>query len=67
MHIIRSEGGNLSHFGGVFPRTVKGENGVFSPQQVETLIRNADDLHQPRTALICMENTHNSAGGTVAT
>lgn len=66
-HVMCSEGGNLAHFGGVFPRAVKGVNGVFSPQQVEELIHDGENLHHPRTALICMENTHNSAGGTVAT
>ena len=28
-------------------------------------IRNADDIHQPRTKLICLENTHNVCGGMI--
>src|SRR5699024_2132592 len=34
------------------------------PQLVESSIRE-DDIHQPDTTLICLENTHNRAGGAV--
>jgi threonine aldolase len=34
------------------------------PEQVEGAIR-AENVHFPRTALICLENTHNRAGGTI--
>ena len=32
---------------------------------IKGVIRNRHDIHQPRTRLICIENTHNVCGGVV--
>ena len=43
---------------------LEGHRGVLTAEQVEGAIR-ADDVHLPHTSLICLENTHNRAGGTI--
>lgn len=63
-HIFYYEGGAISAFAGVQPRTIKGKRGSIDPKQIEAAIR-PDDIHVPETGLICLENTHNRAGGAV--
>ncbi|MFQ6095382.1 MAG: threonine aldolase family protein [Candidatus Bathyarchaeia archaeon] len=65
-HINWYEVGSLSVIGGLFPITVKGEYGVLDPRDVEAAIR-PKSIHFPETTLICIENTHNRAGGTIIT
>jgi len=48
---------------GCQPRTILGEAGILNAWQVRSAIR-PEDLHYPPTGLICLENTHNRAGGT---
>jgi threonine aldolase len=62
-HIYNNEGGFLSAFGGLTPRTIQGERGRMTPVQVEAAIFPDAVLH-PQTSLLCLENTHNHAGGT---
>jgi threonine aldolase len=64
-HIITSEAGGYAHIAGVAMKAIDGDNGALDPDKVENLIRDTENVHHPRTALICMENTHNAAGGTV--
>ncbi|SHF86852.1 low-specificity L-threonine aldolase [Ornithinibacillus halophilus] len=63
-HIYFYEGATISAFAGVQPRTIKGKDGVMDPEEVKLAIRE-DDIHQPETGLICLENTHNRAGGAI--
>lgn len=63
-HIFYYEGAAISAFAGVQPRTIKGERGAIDPQKVMEAIR-GDDIHLPETSLICLENTHNRAGGAI--
>ncbi len=63
-HIFYYEAGAASALGGVQLRALPGRRGALTAEQVEAAIR-ADDIHQPPTALICLENTHNRAGGAV--
>lgn len=63
-HIFYYESGAVSAFAGVQTRTIKGNRGAMSPDLVEGAIR-GDDQHYPETGLICIENTHNRAGGTI--
>ena len=65
-HINWYEVGSLSVIGGLFPITVKGELGFPDPRDIEAVIR-PKSLHFPETTLICIENTHNRAGGTIMT
>ncbi|MFZ5626053.1 MAG: low-specificity L-threonine aldolase [Bacillota bacterium] len=63
-HIFFYEVGGLGALAGVQTRTIRGEKGVLPAARVREAIR-LSDIHFPRTALICLENTHNRAGGTV--
>jgi threonine aldolase len=63
-HIFMYEAGGPAVLSGVQIRTVPGTRGAMDPEDVKAAIRE-DDIHCPRTALICMENTHNRSGGCV--
>lgn len=65
-HIFYYEGGAMSALAGVQTRALTGVRGALQAKDVEKAIR-ARDIHFPRTKLICMENTHNRAGGAVIT
>src|SRR5438067_9722196 len=63
-HVYNYEMGALSAIGGVLPRIVDGEDGILSWSAIEAAIR-PKVYYRPQTALICLENTVNMAGGTV--
>lgn len=63
-HIYYYEAAAASVFAGVQPRPLAGSRGSLPADLVEWAIRQ-DDIHLPPTSLICLENTHNRAGGTV--
>lgn len=63
-HLFYYEGAAISAFAGVQPRTIKGNRGAMNPLEVEAAIRD-EDIHAPETGLICIENTHNRAGGAI--
>jgi threonine aldolase len=49
---------------GVQLRTLPGESGVIDPETVRAAVR-SEDVHFPRSRLLCLENTHNTSGGKV--
>lgn len=56
----------LFKLGSVHSRSVKNTlDGCFDISELEYKIRPTTDVHQPKTELICIENTHNRCGGTV--
>ena len=61
-HIYYYEVGGLACLAGVQSRTINGCRGVITAEQIRRAIR-PHELHQPPTMLICLENTHNRAGG----
>lgn len=63
-HVYYYEAGAPAALSGVMCRLVKGERGVFTAEAVSALLR-FENLHFPRTRLICMENTHNRGGGSI--
>ena len=65
-HIYVNEVGGLAVMGSLMARTIKGEKGWMHPDDIRAAIR-ADNIHYPRTSLVCVENTHNSAGGIALT
>lgn len=63
-HIYKWELAGLAQHAEVQPRTLDGdERGVLAPEQIEAE-HVAADGHRPGTGLLCLENTHNSKGGT---
>ncbi|MHB8618565.1 MAG: GntG family PLP-dependent aldolase [Chloroflexota bacterium] len=63
-HIFQSEVGGVGALAGLMPRTLPDADGRVQPSAVEQAIR-PPNIYMPRTALVCMENTHNRAGGVV--
>lgn len=63
-HIFNYEGGAPAFLAGVQMRPLRGKYGVLDVDDVKNAIRE-DNLHLPPTGLICVENTHNRAGGTI--
>ena len=64
-HIFQNEAGSLSALGGVHIRTVPNDSlGMMDPDEIEAAIR-PDNIHQPRTTLISLENTQNRCSGAV--
>jgi len=65
-HIYVNEVGGLAVMGSLMARTIKGDKGWMHPDDIRAAIR-ADNIHYPRTSLVCVENTHNTAGGIALT
>ena len=63
-HIYYYEVGGMSAVAGVIPRMIVGDRGILNSQDIREALR-GENLHYPKTTLICLENTHNRAGGTI--
>jgi threonine aldolase len=63
-HTFNYEGGGASALSGVQFHPLRGDRGVLDPSQIEDAIR-PHDHHFAPTRLVCLENTHNRAGGRV--
>lgn len=62
-HIYIYEQGGSAAIGGIHPRPIRNEpDGTMDLNAVEAAIRPVD-MHQPRTRLIVLENTHNRCNG----
>ena len=63
-HVYLWEGGGIARLWGVTPRTLEPEHGLLNLSDLQGKVR-PNDPHYPRTRLLCLENTHNRAGGKV--
>ena len=63
-HFLHYEGGSVAAHFGLIMRPLPGINGVIDAQQVASTIRPGNE-HNPRTSVVAIENTHNSAGGRI--
>jgi len=64
-HTFLYEGGGAAGLGGVHPSVVaNAEDGTLPLDEVKSAIR-AENVHFPRSRLLCLENTHNRCGGTI--
>ncbi|HSW00139.1 MAG TPA: low-specificity L-threonine aldolase [Sedimentisphaerales bacterium] len=62
-HTFVYEGGGIAALGGVHPHTIPNQSdGTLRLEDVEAAIR-PDNVHFPRTRLVCLENTHNRCCG----
>jgi threonine aldolase len=64
-HVFLFEGAGAASIAGVQIRPVTTPAGVMTPAQIEAAVRPRNDLHQPLTAAISFEDTHNVHGGVV--
>ncbi|HET8569846.1 MAG TPA: GntG family PLP-dependent aldolase [Candidatus Limnocylindria bacterium] len=65
-HIQQNEMGAFTVLGGVASRLVPNRDGLPALADIEASIRPATGMY-PRTAVVCLENSHNNCGGTVVT
>jgi threonine aldolase len=63
-HIYVNEVAGVAYLAGVQTALITEIDGVMDSRQVEGKIR-SENIHFPKTSLICVENTHNMAGGRV--
>ncbi len=63
-HIYHYEAGGPAVLSGLMVTRVRGEGGMPAWPDIEAEI-NPDDIHSASPAMICLENTHNRAGGRV--
>src|SRR5690554_1574156 len=62
-HIYNYEGGGASFNSGVSCKLLQGHRGMFTAEQVTEAINPPDFYHSPLAALVEVENTANSGGG----
>jgi threonine aldolase len=65
-HVYLYEGGGIAFNSGVSVRLAEGDRGRLSPSQIADNI-NPDNIHNPVTSLVSVENTHNRGGGSYYT
>ena len=65
-HLYNWEAGTYANICGLAARPILGEFGIFTAEQLEEAIR-PDNVHFTRPTLVCLENTHNNAAGSVWT
>jgi threonine aldolase len=64
-HIMVAELGGAARHSGLVTRGLRGRRGVLTPEQVRETFRAGDGHHVPATAVLALENTHNTGGGRV--
>lgn len=65
-HILTSEGMGLSVVGGLVPLSLYAEDGRLEPDVLEGVFhKTATLVEAPRISMVCLENTHTRAGGTI--
>jgi threonine aldolase len=63
-HVNLHELASMSAIAGCMPRAVRGDDGILTWRQIATAIRPKSHYYS-QASLVCLENTHNMAGGTV--
>jgi len=63
-HVLRSETAGVAAVNGCVVETIRGDGGTFTAEQLAQVLTPGSQLTPP-TGLVCLEQTHNFAGGTV--
>ncbi len=63
-HVLRSETSGAAAVSGCVIETIRGHRGTFTPDQLAEVLT-AGNQYTPPSRLVCLEQTHNFAGGTV--
>lgn len=63
-HVLRSETSGAAAVNGCVIETIRGDRGTFTPEQLAEVLTPGNQ-YVPPTRLVCLEQTHNFAGGTV--
>lgn len=59
-HIVQHEAGGSAIIAGVQLRTIECGTGLLTADLVQRRVRIGDDIHEPKTSLICLENAHSN-------
>lgn len=63
-HMVFYESGSPATIAQVMTRMVPSERGIMDPSEIEKRVM-VKSIHTPGTTLLCLENTHNRAGGRI--
>jgi threonine aldolase len=63
-HVYNYEGGGIAFNSGCSVRLVHGDRGRMKPEHISENI-NPDNVHNPKTSLVVVENTSNKGGGSI--
>jgi threonine aldolase len=66
-HVVWSEEWGYAALCGLSARALAGDRGALRPEELRAALLDRRFGHHPRTAVVCLENTHNAAGGAVIT
>lgn len=64
-HIYFYEVAGFSVIAGAYPFLIEGNQGVYKYDKLEAVLTRPKNIHYPQAKLVCIENTHNRAGGKV--
>lgn len=64
-HIYLYEGGGIALNAFSSVKTIEGKQGKIKADQIEAVINNPNDIHQPITRMVSLENTVNKGGGSI--
>ena len=64
-HVFKYEGGGIAKNSGASTRTVDGDRGRITVEELEKWINPENDIHYPLTQLVSIEDTANRGGGAV--
>lgn len=66
-HVLNFEGGGMAALGGIVPMPVNDSAGIPSMSELNNALLPAGNVHFAYPGLMCLENTHNRAGGHAST
>jgi len=64
-HPVFSEAGGAATIAGALIHPIDGEGGMFTAAALEAAMRDPEDIHQPRSRLVSVEQTTNLGGGRI--
>ncbi|GFD92665.1 threonine aldolase [Alteromonas sp. KUL156] len=62
-HVYNYEGGGAAFNAGVTSCLIDGGRGMFTANQLASVVGGRNDIHTPYSRLVCVENTTNKGGG----
>jgi threonine aldolase len=64
-HPVDAEAGGVAQLAGAMVRTLEGDGGIFTPEQLDAAVRRPVDRYAPRSRVVSVEQTTNVGGGRV--
>jgi threonine aldolase len=64
-HPVDAEAGGIAQLSGAMVRTLEGDRGIFTPEQLDGAVRSPVDRYAPRSRVVSVEQTTNVGGGRV--